>query len=92
MTKCKEVLNNNERLVTVEDSAAVHKEVFERIVNFCAKHEAFTSEGFMQRDNPQIAITGFMSDLICTLNFEVTWKDEDDDNDCRLVRADEVAE
>jgi hypothetical protein len=51
-------------VVTFPDDQATKDAVFERIVAFCAKHEAFSGETMAQCDGPQLDIVGLMCDLI----------------------------
>ncbi len=62
--------------VSFEDTQEMRDAVFERVIAFYMKHEAFSGESIMQCDGPQIDAPDLLADLADeTLKFHVKWKD-----------------
>lgn len=58
------------------DDQATKDKVFEAVVEFFLKHEAFSGESVQQNDGPQIEAPELLADLVDDIiKFDVKWND-----------------
>lgn len=70
-------LETTEAIVTFNDDEATKQAVFDRVLEYFKKHEAFHGESIHQMDNPIIDAPSVMSDIADDiLKFSVQYKDE----------------
>ena len=50
--------------VVFEDTPELRERVFEHVLAFLTKHEAFSGESIMQSDDPQIEAPEFLAELV----------------------------
>ena len=71
-----DLISNKNIEITYQKTPEVMKEVFEKIVQFCLKHESFTGESIMQSDEPQIELPDLLSEIIDDIiKFKVKYND-----------------
>lgn len=63
--------------VEFDDSQETKNKVFDALINWYCKVQAFTGESIMQSDDPQIEAAPFLSDLADdVIKFDITYKDD----------------
>lgn len=63
--------------VTFQDDPETHKTVYNLVLNWYLKHQAFSGESIMQNDDTQIEAPVLLSDLADDVfNFDVEWDDD----------------
>lgn len=73
----KRIIKINDFTVEFEDSPKIHKKVFERVIDFFTKHEAFCGESIEQCDDPVIDAPTVFSDIADDIiKFKVKYNDE----------------
>lgn len=79
VTEVKDVnihIQDDDRSITISVTAQKQQEVFNRLVEWCKKHGAWSGESIMQTDDPQIDAAPFLSDLVDeVLKPSVKWDD-----------------
>jgi len=69
-------IKDDGRTVTIMETADKERELFNRLVEWCKKHSAYSGESIMQMDGPQIDAAPFLSDLVDeVLSPKVEWDD-----------------
>lgn len=70
------VLETEDFRVKFEETAELKEQVFERVLAFLTKHEAFYGESLMQSDGPQIEAPDFLAELVDEVfQFDAEFKD-----------------
>lgn len=68
-------IHSDEYVVAYKDDEATKQALFDKLVAFYKKHEAFSGESIMQCDGPQLEAAELLSDIADDiLQFEWTWK------------------
>lgn len=61
--------------VSYDETPELRVKLWDRVLEFYKKHEAFSGEHIMQSDNPQIEAPELLSEIADDIfNFETKWK------------------
>ena len=67
---------SDDMVVEFDETPELKEEVYNRVLGFFIKMEAFSGESIMQSDEPQIEAAPFLSDLADDVfKFDVDWGD-----------------
>lgn len=71
------IIETESYIAEYEDTPEMHKKVFDKVLDYFKKHEAFRGEVIMQCDNPIIDAPNVLAEIADDIiSFKVTSKDE----------------